>query len=314
MPNPSWQQIKDPKPHPAVMADPDTLLGQLQVVAENTTPKGTQTIRPMAQPQQGWPIFIDSTAVMNFVIYTSVSGAVVKATIRVMAEDGSISYIGPTQLAVNATLREGNPTAITLTGGWLIGLDISVSSGPTFRGQCYVQCFLSMDGVANELFADYISTGYNPSWPNGRIVAPTEGPGYVYNVAPANPAPGTDVKVLVPTGARWKVRSIFAKLTTDANVATRTPAFLIRDSGLVNNVIFFPNFPGFGTGTTSGLNLFPGYPVIDTAYDGNQFARQPLPLDLILPAGYAIETSTANIQVGDRWSIPSLIVEEWIEP
>jgi hypothetical protein len=46
---------------------------------------------------------------------------------------------------------------------------------------------------------------------------------------------------------------------------------------------------------------------------GNNLLINPL-IDSIIGAGYKIRTNTINLQAGDNYGTPQMLVEEWIEP
>jgi hypothetical protein len=120
------------------------------------------------------------------------------------------------------------------------------------------------------------------------------------------PAAGADVVVTVPGGVIWLVQSFIGTLTTSAVVATRAPALLVDDSTVTTM-----RLPAAATQAASLIVTY-------TWADVNPVSAAPvgagtmssLPVDLIVPAGWRLRTSTLNIDVSDTWTSVAVMVEE----
>jgi hypothetical protein len=119
----------------------------------------------------------------------------------------------------------------------------------------------------------------------------------------ANPAAGAEFSVTVPLNTQWRVLSIRAPLVTDATVANRDPRLLLLAGGqqlaLVQSGISQP------ASATFDYLWFPG--AVFNAAPPPVTAMAPMPA-VVLPAGALIESLTANLQAGDNWGPPVLLV------
>lgn len=124
----------------------------------------------------------------------------------------------------------------------------------------------------------------------------------------ANPAAGSDFVGTVPTGSIWRVRCVFAKLTTSATVANRTPQLQIKDAS--GNVLVFVPCNSSAVQAASQNNV--PHVWFENAVDllQNGATDHILPANLTLAEGWTIGPNTLGIQTGDQWSAISLIVEQ----
>jgi hypothetical protein len=234
-----------------------------------------------------------------------------------IAAAASTSVIVP----IAMTIRPGATRTVTtqtfqLAEGYLLSLG-SLAAIAITRGQTFVRAFISRGGSAliqpsQLLFADYVTTQIGAAYPNGRVTAPIEGPGFVYLFAGTNPGAGANWSVSVPANARWRVRSIGALLTTSATVINRQVGLHIAVGG---NIVF--------TGAAS-VAIPANTPAVVTAVALNPFAPLdttriylPLPPDLYLTGAsglvQTISSEATNLQAGDQWSSINLLVEEWLD-
>ena len=181
---------------------------------------------------------------------------------------------------------------------------------PVRRGECYIRITLLVDGEpVKRLMAAYLTDGKTLSWPPGVHEGFTEGPGLIRLVTGTNPAAGVEVLEAVPTNARWKLRGLYIQLTTDANAANRTVLMELDDGTTVFYTIRGPVHTASLTRGYFGV-VDPGY--LEAAFDAGNAIRLPLP-EITLYQGWSFGTTTVALQVGDDWTAPTLIVEEWIE-
>ena len=178
------------------------------------------------------------------------------------------------------------------------------------RGELYVKVFLRVDGVIVALLmAGYVYDTSKIAYPGGQLEGSTEGPGLIRSITGTDPAAGVEISETVPTGTKWKFKSLLVVFTTDATVISRYPAIIINDGS--KDIIRIATTTGQAAG-----NAF-RYTFSDTGSSNTAVASGIniiLTKDLILPAGYIIKTITTSIVAGDNYEAPQLLVEEWIEP
>lgn len=167
----------------------------------------------------------------------------------------------------------------------------------------------AIDQPQYTLFSGYLDGGHQPSFPYDRLMAPLEGPGRIRSFTGTNPAAGVEITESVPAGAAWRIISMLATLATDANAANRQVRVLLDDganihyehtasaSVIANSTLPFC-FSDNGVESQSNLNLL----------------NVALPTMTWLPAGHRIRTNTVNLQAGDNWTAPIMLVVEWLVP
>lgn len=213
-----------------------------------------------------------------------------------------------------ATDRTVTTTRFRLGEGFLIHVTVRATAGTVRRGQCFVSLLAQRwEGtgalVLGTLLSDYVSTAFFPSWPGCRRRESVEEPGIIRSITGTDQAANTNITETVPTGARWRLISMVASLVTDATVATRQAA-VVLDDGTADLYAAYAS-------VTQAASVTRFYDFNNVGIDlGAQQNRIPimLPASVILNAGYRIRTATANLQVGDNWSGPQLLVEEWLNP
>ena len=200
-----------------------------------------------------------------------------------------------------------------LSEGYLLSLTAR-ASGTQQRGLTFARVWINRGNPNNAnasrtLFADYCTISAPVGWPDGRYIYPTEGPGALQVIHPANPAAGTDWSQGVTNNQRWKVRSLNATLTTSATVANRQPQIILTDTA---GDVLFTGVPNANIPATT-VAAVTASPV---SSPGNLIATDitvPLPGDTVLPATFFIKSLTVGIQVADQWSNIFILVESWID-
>jgi hypothetical protein len=212
--------------------------------------------------------------------------------------------------------RTENTVLFALGEGWMLNVAAFLGSGSCKRGQCYVVIGLAQGKETSNFKHTIIAQGYvgtqvNQAWPGNRLEQPTEGAGVIRRVPGTNPSAGQEIAETVPTGARWRLLSLFAALVTNVNVANRRPVFLLGDAGSLT--FFNASAPAVQAASlTTFYCLAPGLG-FESAPDTSR-VNVGIPVSMMLGAGYHIDTLTTNLQAGDDWGAPSMLVEEWIEP
>lgn len=198
--------------------------------------------------------------------------------------------------------------------GFLLNCSMIVTSGTPLIGQtyCMLQIIRGLTGnriVLGCLLAGYITGMQHLAYPGSPIESSIAGGGFPRNVVGTVPAPGTDIGESVPTGARHRLTSVVANLTTSAAAGARRPYLSL---GVLGNHIFESMAPadqGPSALTVytwaTGMALGPA-PRAD-------FAHMGLPIDADLVAAGTFNTNTFGLAADDQWSAPSYRVTEWLE-
>ena len=118
-------------------------------------------------------------------------------------------------------------------------------------------------------------------------------------------AAGADLSFIVPIGVLWNVVSLTAKLTTSAAVATRIPAFFVKDQ---SGAIVYQYNIGSLTATQNGTFTFSQDVRTPATFATGGIFLEPAPSAWI-PAGWSFGTVTAAIDAADTWTN----VNGWIQ-
>jgi hypothetical protein len=244
--------------------------------------------------------------------YNAASAVILTARSRILGCDGAVAPSVDTHTP--NTDRTARSTILRGMEGWLLGGQVFVSSGAPLIGQCFVVVELVQgEGAAavalQTLAAGYVTAKQPLSWPGQPIAQSLDGGGAIRAIVGSVPGAGNNFSETVPTGARWELLSLEAALINSATVANRTVALTIDDGA----AIYFIDSPAFVTtaSQTSAYSFAQGEsklvaPVL-TGVMGN------LPGNNRLLAGHRIRSSVINLQAGDAFSAPNMLVREWIE-
>ena len=245
---------------------------------------------------------------------TSQTAEVVTVNVRLLLPTGRIEDM---QFQIRpANTRTVLKQSFGLAEGYLLSMSASAAVATT-RGQTFVRVSLqrSASGAGNPaycLMADYVNTQSVPGYPNGRILSPTEGPGYLLMYAPGNPGAGNDFNIPVPTNARWRIQGLNANFITSAAVQNRTPKIVVYSSvgtawegGTLAPVVASSN-------VFFNVGALPPW----TAGDPTQLYA-PIPPNLFLAQNASqamgLKSLTGLLQAGDSWGSIGLLVEEWLD-
>lgn len=178
------------------------------------------------------------------------------------------------------------------------------------RGETYVKVSLRVNQtVVALLFSDYVTDAGAPVFPSGKVESSVNGTGLIRLITGTNPAADTEISEAVPTGALWRLLMFSATLVADANAANR--AVSLRFSDGTTEFIILTNDENQLANETRAYHWFVGSRT--TASIGG-VVNSEIPRKLLLPAGFTIDTFTVSRQVGDNWSAPQFLIEEWIQP
>ena len=202
--------------------------------------------------------------------------------------------------ATNTFEVHGNPISIT----------VRPSAVPVRRGECYVRVTLLLEGEpVKRLMTAYLTDGKTLTWPPGIQEGFTEGEGLVLHVTGTNPAAGAEISETVPTNVKWILRSIAVVFDTDANAANRVPKLHIKDGAVKLHI-----FPGETAIVANDVKnvIWEGGLGTPSRESGADMVY-PMSPNMELFQGWVIATSTSALQVGDDYSAPAMVVEEWIQ-
>jgi len=134
-----------------------------------------------------------------------------------------------------------------------------------------------------------------------------EGPGYIRVITGTDPAVNANIAEVVPTNARWKLKSMQATLVASSQVASRVLQFHVND-GSVNFLTLDAQTAQLADETRT-YNLSMG---VDLDEAGANWTMN-FTKDLTLLAGYKLRMNALSLEDLDNWGAPLLSVEEWIE-
>jgi hypothetical protein len=124
-----------------------------------------------------------------------------------------------------------------------------------------------------------------------------------------SPAGGADISILLPSGYRYRILSLFATFTAGAAAASRQPSLIVADGdGLVR---YRTPWPGAVTeGKAAAYTAGSGAPTAGELAAG-AFSIEPP--GWLLPAGWRIGTLTSAINALDQWSTVRVLWEELVD-
>lgn len=136
--------------------------------------------------------------------------------------------------------------------------------------------------------------------------AAPDGPGTIRSITGTDPAAGAEISETVPADARWRLMGVGLTLVTDATAANREVRLVIDDGTTI--IAEIPAGVTQVASETRRYSFGAGFPRGAGAQSLNVIA--PLP-PVVLGAGYRVRTLTTNLQAGDNYGAPQLLVEEW---
>jgi hypothetical protein len=268
-------------------------------------------IKRLAPPSN---LYVQVDDVLRVAAASSQTNEVVTVNYRwLRASDATVQYgqftVAP---AANRTI---SVTDQPMAEGFLLSVSCKAAIATT-RGQTFVRLFLNPKALGAGqpgymLMADYVTTAMAPGHPNGRVVAPSEGPGAIVGVQLGIQPNGVDWTLTVPTNARWRVSSIMAALQTAAGGVNRQLTPTITDAG---GLTFDRFIAGSQAGGTQFFYNFSELALESTTtVGGTSTVITPIPPGIILPGGSFIKPGTLNLLAGDQWFLVNAQVEEWLD-
>lgn len=190
-----------------------------------------------------------------------------------------------------------------------IMVEVSDNNGAFRPGECYVKLFLRINGdTVMDLGGGYIYNQRSISYPRVQNDELRPGGGAIKIITGSNPAAGSEISVTVPNGRLWKILSLRAQLVAAAVAVSRRPHLVINDG--TNDIV-----DAFGTiDQTTGQTrnyTFAEFGALPDETDDNDILV-PIPSSILLPESFVIKTQTTNLDAGDNWGAPILLVEEYL--
>lgn len=241
---------------------------------------------------------------------SSATNEAVTVTYRLLRADGEL-------INGQFIVRPTSNRAITvhsesLAEGFLLSVSCKAAVAVT-RGQTFVRVFLGNPALgagvpSYMLMSDYVTTAMAPAHPNGRQIAPVEGPGRPFTVNIANPAPGAPFTFQVPANTRWKARGINFNFLTSAAVGNRFVFLVTTTSGIIS-------YQGTSDKlqAPSSICVYGGAALAPTVSPDLTRGTVPLPPELILLGNDVLNVLAGGIDAADQFSFPDLMVEEWLD-
>lgn len=205
-------------------------------------------------------------------------------------------------------------TSVDMRMGESLLIDVTVSmTGSTSLGRATYARVTKIRGqdsvpmTLQSLLAGYVSPRESLTYPPVFFEPQFSGRGNIRSITGTDPAAGVEISETVPTNTMWRVIAITFDLVTDATVANRIVRVEMDDGTNVHVIAAAPN--------TQAASLTLRY----TAADGGQSLTTSgnrvgitLPGGVFLRESSRIRTNTGNLQAGDNFTAPQLLVEEWI--
>ena len=275
-------------------------------VAQPVTTGGGRVI---SSPFQFYTTGEDSLRILSA---NSVAGVTLKIQARFVDSFGKIQA-NSWDHTPNAD-RSIAATEFEMGVGALLNLTVFAGSGAPMIGQTFVIVQLIRgSGVAaivlGTLLQGYVTTQQAIGWPGSPIVSSTDGEPAIRTILGTAPAAGVEISETVPTGARWRLISLTARLQTAIGGANRIP-YLFFSTG-VGTFGVYPQVGSTPANNVAYQTWGAGVPaVVAPGFDDTSTG---IPETHVLPAGSSVRTVTNNIQAGDQYTAPAYSVQEWLE-
>lgn len=259
----------------------------------------------------GQPFYMTGEDRLRIVTAASVAGITVRIAGRFLTIGGELTVFEEEQTPGAA--RVPVTREISLGDGWLLNLEVFHATTGAQLGATYssVRVVRGGLGALRELAAliqGFCNFHNRMIWPNAQNTRSTEGEGLYRVVTGTNPAAGVEVIETVPAGAIWRPVSLQAILVTDATVINRAVRFALDDGA--SEYYRSPGLANHPASTTVTYSAASNATIVVAGIDTTLL--HALPQDLRMLAGHRIRTATANLQAGDNWSAPVMLIQEWL--
>ena len=280
---------------------------EIQTAAPNIT-FAAQNVQP---PQQAG-IYVDVNDSVQVTVWNS-NPALTSVTVqlRTLLLDGTLQT---TQVQVNNIPATRTATVQAILPGecFILSAICGPPGVPNLRGQTFVNCTLIRGSGASAvtlftLFADYLTAGMAPEWPNGRVLSSLDGPGYVYIVSGPAPGPGVAPGLAQPANAQWRVLGVRAELVTSATAGNRQVGFAWKLPSLLIAFEVYSN----NEQPASTDWFYSSAPGVAFTPSANPAQVMPSPVDFMV-IGNDLLVLCNGLQATDNFSAVTALVEEWI--
>lgn len=216
------------------------------------------------------------------------------------------SHVPNTNRTINSTIEQ-------LAEGELMNVTAFITGAAPIVGQTFLrlQVLHGRDAsaiVLGTLAADYVTAVQPLAFPGSPVKRSVDGPGAIRSITGTNPSAGIECIETVPTGARWRPRSVFCQLVADGTAANREVTLTFDDGTTVYAIV--PSYQAQIASATWSYTW--GAHLAKQTIAQTNAQNNGLPAIVSL-AGHRIRTVTTNFQAGDNWFAPQLLVEEWLE-
>lgn len=255
-------------------------------------------------------IYLKHTDTLQVQCASSQTGESVTFNYRLLRADGSLVK-GQFVIQVPATravVTQKEPMA----EGFLLSLSCKAAVAVT-RGETFARVYLTSGALgANQpsytLMGDYVTTQFAPAHPNGRVLAPNEGPGRIFSVSLGAFGLGVPAQFFVPTNARWLVKAIESVLVTSAAAGNRIPQLSLSVGGFSIAVGFAEvNIP-----PSTNAIIFAN-PVRAVPVSSPTVVWLGLPDGVVMLAGDNGQINPVGLLAGDQFTALVVTVEEWLD-
>lgn len=222
-----------------------------------------------------------------------------------------------TLLKYDGTVETNSLTVATVTGpifqsfvtlpaeGFLLGYLLTCTVGA--RGQCYARVFLqTAQTIVTCLSQGYIAIGNRQTFPNPVYEESLSGTGWQHTIHVADVTGGTP-SWTVAAGVHWKIRSVMTQFTSSAAGVARSLSITVFD-GLGNEAAQLGAAGTIAPSTSQVLNWAPGL----TPLNSGLFQGMGFPREMMIPPGYVVAINAVVLDVGDKFQLNNLFVEEYV--
>lgn len=258
-------------------------------------------------------LYLTGEDALKLTVYNAAAGVTVTLSGRTLAF-GATRPSPFVQTLTPTTDRAASSVIVGMPDGWLLNAQVIVSGGSPLLGQAFARLTLvrGLQSSAQELCPiarGYITAKQAIGFPLLGDLDTLAGAGALRSITGTQPAAGAEISEAVPTGARWALVALEVDLTTNGNAANRVPQLTLDDG---TTVYARTSVNVNQTASLTWRNSFQagGSQISDAT---RAVVRTPIGDALMLGAGHRLRTVTANIDAGDQYAAPQLLVREWIE-
>ncbi|MGA2329177.1 MAG: hypothetical protein ABSH05_23195 [Bryobacteraceae bacterium] len=258
------------------------------------------------------PAYVGSQDQLMFVVYNVIPDQTITIQVRMLMPSGELKQ-NRWDFPVTSD-RALNCFMAPLAEGFLLTMSVYAQGGSP-PGSCYAFVFLMAASAGEAPIAQTLAYGYLTDaaglvWPYPRWTLINEGPGNIRLIQGTNPAPQHNISETVPTGARWRLISVFCRLSTSATAGNRYVGLWVVDPAGT-----FVSIPAVAGQPPSLVWSYTWGSGLAAAFDSNWgHATAPLPDYLFLTSGQSFSAFCYPFQAADDFTAPLYLVEEWLVP